>query len=139
MMNVRALANRATRRINPNLLVTLKRSTGYTVDATGAQVPSYAADETIAVQVQALTQKELEHLDRLNVSNGQASLFADTQLSSVDRPSQSGGDIIVFGSDAATPATLRGQTWLVVALLEGWAGSGWCKVAITSQMTDPTA
>lgn len=139
MINLRASANRLTRGINPNITVTLKRSTGFTKDASFRQVPTYAADETISVQVQALTQKEIEHLDKLNISNGQASVYADVQLSSIDRPSQSGGDIIVFGTDNATPLQLRGQTWLVVALLEGWVGSGWCKAAITSQMTDPTA
>ena len=139
MINLRAIANRATSGINPNLTVTLRRSTGYTTDATGRQVPAYAPDEPITVQVQALTQREIEHLDRLNISNGQASVYTNTQLSSVDRPSQSGGDVLVFGSDDATPAQMRGQTWLVVALLEGWVGGGWCKAAITSQMADPTA
>jgi hypothetical protein len=81
----------------------------------------------------------LQHLNNLNISNGQASVYANTQLSSVDRPSQSGADKIVFGTDAATPENLRGQTWLVVALLEGWATAGWSKAAITSQMTDLTA
>lgn len=138
-MNLRNIANRATRRVNPNVVVTLYRSTGYTPDASFRQVPSYAAPETITVQVQALTQSELQHLDKLNISNGQASLFANTQLSSVDRPSQSGGDKIVFGNDASIPAEMRGQTWLVVALLEGWATSGWCKVAITSQMGSDNA
>lgn len=138
-MNLRNIANRATRRINPNVVVTLYRSTGYTTDASFRQVPSYAAPETITVQVQALTQSELQHLDKLNISNGQASLFANTQLSSVDRPSQRGGDKIVFGNDASIPAEMRGQTWLVVALLEGWATSGWCKVAITSQMGSDNA
>lgn len=133
-MNLRALANRSTSRVNPNVAATLKRSTGYTTGADYARAPAYAADEAIVLQVQALTQSELQHLDRLNISNGQASVYANTQLSSVDRPSQSGGDLIVFGTDAATPAPLRGQTWLVVALLEGWVGSGWCKAAITSQM-----
>lgn len=139
MISVRPFANRVTQAVNPNITVTLKRSTGYTINAAGAQVPAYAADETITVQVQALTQSEIQHLDKLNISNGQASVYADTQLSSVDRPSSSGGDLIVFGTDAQTPAGLRGQTWLVVALLEGWAGSGWCKAAITSQMADPEA
>lgn len=139
MINVRSMANRTTRAVNPNISVTLQRSTGWTKNASYQQVPSYSAPETIMVQVQALTQTEIQHLDKLNISNGQASVYADTQLSSVDRPSQSGGDLITFGTDAATPAPLRGQTWLVVALLEGWVGSGWCKAAITSQMTDPTA
>lgn len=133
-MNLRGIANRATQRINPNIAVQLNRSTGYTTDAAYKQVPAYAAPESIIVQVQALTQSEIEHLDSLGISNGQASIFAPTQLSSVDRPGQSGGDLIVFGASSDTPAELRGQTWLVVALLEGWAGSGWCKAAITSQM-----
>lgn len=138
-MNLRSIANVATRAINPNVVATLYRSTGYTSASDYRQVPSYADPETITVQVQALTQDELAHLNNLNISNGQASLYANTQLSSVDRQAQSGGDKIVFGTDAATPANLRGQTWLVVALLEGWAGAGWCKAAITTQMTDPTA
>lgn len=133
-MKLRGIANRLTSRVNPNLAVTLKRSTGYTTGASGKRAPTYADLGTIMVQVQTLTQSEIEHLDKLNISNGQASVFADTMLSSVDRPSQSGGDIIEFGTDAATPAELQGQTWLVVALLEGWPGSGWCKAAITSQM-----
>jgi len=133
-VKLRGIANRLTSRVNPNLAVTLKRSTGYTTGASGKRVPTYADLGTIMVQVQTLTQSEIEHLDKLNISNGQASVFADTMLSSVDRPSQSGGDIIEFGTDAATPAELQGQTWLVVALLEGWPGSGWCKAAITSQM-----
>lgn len=134
-MNLRNIANRATRRVNQNYSVTLQRSTGYATGADGTQVPTYAADETISIQMQALTQKELEHLDRLSISNGQASVFADTMLSSVDRPSQSGGDLIVFGTSATIPALLRGTTWLVVALLEGWPGSGWCKAAVTSQVS----
>ncbi len=138
-MNLRNIANSVTRQINQNLAVTLYRSTGYTSAADYSQVPNYADPVTITVQVQALTQKELEHLNSLNISNGQASVYADTQLSSVDRQAQSGGDKIVFGTDDATPVQLRGQTWLVVALLEGWATSGWCKAAITTQMTDPTA
>lgn len=138
-MNVRGLANGMTRAVNPNIIATLRRSTGFGKGASYDQIPTYAPDAPITVQVQALTQKEIQHLDKLNISNGQASVYADTQLSSVDRPSQSGGDLIVFGTDARTPAALRGQTWLVVALLEGWPGSGWSKAAITSQMTDPTA
>ncbi|KUR71178.1 hypothetical protein AQZ52_10935 [Novosphingobium fuchskuhlense] len=138
-MNLRGIANSLTSSINPNIVATLRRSTGYTLSDSGRQVPNYAADEPITVQVQALTQKELQHLDKLNISNGQASVYANIQLSSVDRPSNSGGDIIVFGTDAKTPAGLRGQTWLVVALLEGWPGAGWSKAAITSQMQDPEA
>lgn len=133
-MNLRGIANRITQRVNPNVPALLRRSNGYTTDATGARTPLYLADEPVMAQVQALTQSELAHLDALNISNGQASIFVNAQLSSVDRSSQSGGDLIVFGHELAVPEGLRGQSWLVVALLEGWPSSGWSKAAITSQM-----
>lgn len=133
-MNLRQMATRATQRVNPSITADLRRSTGYGTGADGSQGPTYADPEPIVLQVQALTQKELQHLFNMNISNGQASVYANTQLSSVDRPGQSGGDLIVFRSDSKTPAALRGQTWLVVALLEGWVASGWSKAAITSQM-----
>ena len=133
-MNLRNMANRYTRRVNPNVPATLKRSTGYTTAPDGKQVPAYADPEPISIQMQALQKSEIEHLDRLNISNAQASVFADTQLSNGDRPSQTGGDLIEFGTDAKVPATLRGTKWLVVAMLEGWPGSGWCKAAVTGQM-----
>lgn len=134
-MNLRAIANAATRRVNPNLAVMLQRSTGYTTADDGTQVPTYSAPAPLTIQMQALTQKELEHLDRLNISDGQASVFANTRLSSVDRPSQSGGDLLTFGSEATIPADLRGSVWLVVAQLEYWPTSGWGKVAVTAQVT----
>lgn len=133
-MNLRQIANRTVRRVNPNVQATLRRSAGYSTSPDGRRIPLYAADEDIIVQVQTLTQTELEHLDKLNISNGQASVFVDTQLASVDRPTQMGGDLIVFSNDYSAPPALQGQTWLVVALLEGWPGSNWCKAAITSQM-----
>lgn len=133
-MRLRAAANRMTARVNPNLAATLLVSRGYTTAPTGKREPIYDEPVQVSVQVQTLTQSELEHLDRLNISNGQASVFIDRQLSSVDRTTGSGGDMLTFGSDALTPPELRSTTWLVVALLEGWPGSAWCKAAITSQM-----
>ena len=113
-MNLRGMANAATSAINPNIPVTLRRSTGYTTSASGKQVPSYGYDEPITVQVQALTQKELQHLNGLGISNGQASVYANTQLSSVDRPSNSGGDLIdgdiaIAGGRIAAIGTFSGR------------------------------
>lgn len=134
MISLRTTANRLTSGVNPNVAATLLVSTGYTPDAAGLQQPTYAASETVAVQVQALTQKELQHLDKLNITNGQAGVFIDRQLNSADRSTGSGGDILQFADIPAIPADLRGSEWLVVAVLEGWPGSGWCRAAITRQM-----
>lgn len=123
-MNVRGLANRLTQAVNPNVSASIEICTGYSTDAAYHRAPTYAAPVTAQVQMQALTKKELEHLDALNISNAHASLYADMQLTPVDRVKQTGGDLI----------TIAGDKWLVVALLEGWTGSGWCKVAVSRQI-----
>jgi hypothetical protein len=123
-MNLRAIANRLTSAINPNVAATVQVSTGYTTGASGKQVPSYAAPVSAQVQMQALTKKEIEHLDSMNLSNAQVAFYANVQLTGVDRAKGSGGDLLTVGGD----------TWLVTAVLEGWTIAGWCKVAATRQM-----
>lgn len=124
-MNLRALANNATRTVNPNVSATVARSTGYTTAATGKQQPTYAPPAPIEIQVQALSKREIEHLDGMNLSNATTAFYANAQLSGVDRVKQSGGDLVTFGGD----------TWLVIATLEDWTlTAGWCKVAVARQM-----
>jgi len=123
-VNLNAVANRLTGGINPNVTATLRSSTGYATGAAYRQVPSYAAPVEIAVQMQALTKKEIEHLASMNISNAVASVYANRQLSGVDRTKGVGGDLL----------TIDGDLWLVVAVLEGWTGAGWCKAAIARQM-----
>ena len=123
-MNLRNIANRATTAINPNVSATVRISTGYTTGPSGKQVPSYADPVPATIQQQALTKKEIEHLDSMNLSNAQVALYANLQLTGVDRTKGSGGDLVTIGSD----------TFLVTAVLEGWTTAGWCKVAATRQM-----
>ena len=123
MINVRAIANRATSGINPNLRIGYRAYAGYTKDAAYKPVPSYADSVEIVAQVQALSKKEIEHLDNLNISNATRSVYANRQISCVDRVTQSGGDLLDF----------EGAAWLAVAVLEGWTTAGWCKVAVARQ------
>ena len=124
-MNLRALANAATRTVNPNVSATVRPSTGYTTASNGKQQPTYADPISLTIQAQALSKREIEHLDSMNLSNATISLYADAQLTGVDRVRQSGGDLVTFGGD----------TWLVIAVLEDWTlTSGWCKVAVARQM-----
>ena len=123
-MNLRALANGLTSGINPNVTATVKISTGFGMDAAHRQVPTYADPVPIIVQPQALSQREIEHLDSLNISNVTRAVYANIQLSGVDRKTQSGGDLLYFNS----------AVWLVVAVLERWSASGWTKVALQAQM-----
>lgn len=131
MVNLRAAANAATSTINPNLAAVARICTGYAPGnhASGyKQVPAYAADAPVAVQVQALTKKEIEHLDALNISTAERAVYASLQLTGVDRTTKTGGDLLLF----------EGATWLVLAVLEGWTTAGWCKVAVQRQMDGVT-
>lgn len=123
-MNLRALANRSTRTINPNLSGTVRVCTGYTTAATGKRVATYAAPVPATLQVQSLSIKDHEHLQALNITTAERSVFCDLQLSAVLRPDGTGGDLMQF-EDAV---------WLVVAVLEGWTTSGWGKYAVVQQM-----
>lgn len=123
-MNLRAIANNATRSVNPNISATVMVSTGYNTAANGRQVPAYAPPVCLTLQAQALSKKEIEHLDSMNLSNATRAVYANMTLTGVDRVKQSGGDLLVFG----------GETWLVISVLEDWSlTSGWCKVAIARQ------
>ncbi|OZI63285.1 hypothetical protein CAL28_10680 [Bordetella genomosp. 11] len=104
---------------------TVKYSTGFVKDPdTYEQVPSYNVVEGAQIQVQALTGKDLAQLQGLNLQGVVRAIYLYGDTQGVNRPSQKGGDLIIFDS----------QTWLTVTVLETWPG--WSKVAATLQM-DP--
>lgn len=129
-MNLRAVANSMTRAINPNIAGTIRVYAGEQKDASYNRTPTYNAAMPVELQIQALTKKEIEHLDALNLSDATRAAFANRQMTGVDRASKSGGDLLDF----IDPETGIMSTWLVIATLQAWGTSGWCKVAISKQM-----
>lgn len=129
-LNLRAAANVLTSTVNGNVSATVRISTGYTPAPGAKRVPAYAAPVPVKVQVQALTRRDIEHLDSFNISGAIWSCFANIQLTPLDRKSQTGGDLVRF----TDPASGTADTWLVVALLEGWSTAGWCRVALCKQL-----
>jgi hypothetical protein len=133
-MQLRGIANRATSTVNPNVPASVLVSQGYTTAPTGKRTPSFAAPVAAVVQFQALTKKEVEHLDAINVAGTETAAFVNMQLSSPDRTTQSGGDVVTFGTGAGIPPQLQGTQWWVTAVFEAWVLGGWCKVGLTRQM-----
>lgn len=127
-MNLRQIANRATSGINPNVAASVQICTGYTTGSGLRRDPSYAPPAPLTIQMQALSKKEVEHLDAMGISNAVRAAYANLQLTAADRKMQSGGDLV----------TAMGDVYLVTAVLEGWTTAGWCKVALTKQ-TDAAA
>ena len=120
-MDLRGIANTVTDTVNPNISITVKASTGYTIGAGLKQVPSYAAPVTGFAQVQALTAADLRHLDGLNIQGATKSIILRGELNAIVRVNSQGGDIVIIGT----------QTWLTVAVLEQWPL--WSRCAIQLQ------
>lgn len=121
-MDLRSLANSVTDTVNPNILVTVKASSGYTSGSGGKQIPTYAAPVTGYAQVQALTVNDLRHLDGLNIQGASESIILRGELDAVVRAHAKGGDIVIIG----------GETWLTLTVLEQWPL--WTRAAIQLQV-----
>lgn len=122
-MNVRDMANRLTHRVNPNVTVQWRAYSGYTTGTTGKTTVTYATAVNLVAQVQALTKREIEHIDAMNLSPCDRAAYVNGQVAAYDRVAQTGGDLLIF----------EGRTWKVMAILEGWTTAGWSKVALVQQ------
>jgi tetrahydromethanopterin S-methyltransferase subunit H len=120
-MDLRGIANASSDCVNPNISVTVKASTGYTIGSGLKQVPSYADPVTGFAQVQALTAADLRHLDGLNIQGATKSIILRGPLNAIVRVNSQGGDVVTIGT----------QTWLTVAVLEQWPL--WSRCAIQLQ------
>ena len=127
MVNLRAIANRFTSTVNPNITVQRHAYSSRTISASGKPTPNYAAAVSLTAQVQALTKKEVEHIDNMNLSPCDRAAYVNGQVNAFDRVAQTGGDVLEF----------EGKFWLVMAILEGWTTAGWCKVALVQQNGGP--
>ena len=120
-MDIRGIANSAVSAINPNEIVRVKRSTGYTIGSGRKQIPSYADPVEGPAQIQALDGNDLKQLDGLNIQGTIRAIYLRGSLAGVIRPKDEGGDLVLRKADFS-------ETWLVVKVLESWPT--WTKAAI---------
>lgn len=119
-MNLRGIANRATRTINPNVEGVFKVNTGFTTQPGGGRVPSYT-DVPVTVQLQELSSTDLRQIDAVNIQGILRSAYLNGNFNGVNRPEQKGGDILMIGT----------EKWLVVKVPELWPD--WCRVIVNLQ------
>lgn len=127
MINVRAAANAAIQVVNPNIVATFYRSTGFVTSTSGKQTPTYATAVNVAIQAQAVSARDLKHLEGLNIEGVIRSVHMWGNTQGVVRPSQQGGDLLYF-KDVPT-GTLR--VWKVVKVVETWPD--WSHVIVNMQ------
>ncbi|MES2866502.1 MAG: hypothetical protein V4703_07040 [Actinomycetota bacterium] len=77
---------------------------------------------TVPMQVQALEQRDLLHLDSLNIQGCTHKLYMTGRLQGLVRASRDNGDLVTLAN---------GDRYLVTAILEGWPD--WTCAAVTLQ------
>ena len=97
MINVRALANSATRGVNPNRMVTLEVNQGYTVNEYGEQVPQFYSAE-VEAQIQSLTSEEKQNLDLVNKEGELISIYVFGAVGGIRRWLQKGSSKFIFNA-----------------------------------------
>ncbi|MGB6814673.1 MAG: hypothetical protein WBE23_17365 [Candidatus Sulfotelmatobacter sp.] len=127
-MDLRGMANQASNTVNPNLIVTVKTSSGYVISGGQKQVATYNSPIVGPAQVQALDNSDLQQIDGLNIQGAIRAIYLRGNLAGVIRPDSKGGDLIMIAAPAVLP--LQG-TWLVVKVLESWPD--WTKAVIVKQ------
>lgn len=126
MVDVNAIANFAIQEVNPDVGAELWKNGAAVTLPSGKRDPVFKK-VPIVVQVQALSYGDLQQLDALNIQGTRRAIYTSTQVASVIRVAQKGGDLIVFPKGVL----IEGTTWLAAHQLERWPT--WCKFAITLQ------
>lgn len=125
-MNLRKIANSATRRINRNIEISWEKSTGYTINEDFEQVPAYATGKVWA-NVQPVEGDDLKMVEALNIQGTMRKVYLYENAQGVVRVDDKGGDLLIFPEVPNAPD----RTWLVSHVIETWPH--WSSVIVTLQ------
>jgi hypothetical protein len=116
--------------INPLLSATWQQATGIQQNSSGKRVPTYAPPVPVNAQVQALTWRDLQQIEKLNIQGIRLAMYIDANIQGVNRAAGTGGDLITLQD---------GTQWLIGIVLENWGQisgmPGWTKVGVTQQVS----
>lgn len=129
-MDLHQIANPVITAVNSNEPASLQVSTGWTTGAQARRTPTYATPVTITVQVQALTFRDIQQIDGLNLQGTRRALYVYGQIDGLVRVTNKGGDLITITTG------INAGVWLVAIVLESWRN--WAKCACTLQDQVPT-
>ena len=123
-MDLHGTVSGAIQAVNPFVPGTIQSSTGYTANDDGSRTPTYST-AVVSCQVQAMSFKDLQQVDGLNLNGTRRSIYVKGAQNGVVRVSSKGGDLITLtdGPNAGV--------YLVAMVLEQWPD--WVKVAVTLQ------
>ena len=121
-MNLHGIVAASIGAVNPFVVGSIQYSTGYTTDDSGAQQPQYTNVTGVSMQVQALTYRDLQQVEGLNLNGTRRAIYLYGVAQGVVRSLSKGGDLITLPD---------GSIWLIAQMLEQWPD--WCKAVCTLQ------
>lgn len=124
-MNLHGIAGPIIAAVNPTITALFTGNPGWTIAEDGRRVPSYNDPVAVPAQVQALTWKDLQQLDGLNLQGTKVGIYLYGTASGAVRVNFKGGDLITI-----TDGNWAG-VYLTHIVLEQWPD--WCRVACTLQ------
>lgn len=122
-LNLRAATAGVVAAVNPQILVSISKSTGYTTASDGTQIPTYAEYTGVLAQMQALSSDDLRQLEGMNLQGNRQAMYLFGQWAALVRADSVGGDIITLAD---------GTKWLTAVVLENWPN--WTKFALVQQL-----
>lgn len=123
MMNLHNIVRPIINSINPDQQITIKINKGNQHFPGGIVEPIW--EETTAVaQVQPVTSNEIQFIDNYVSSNTYKNFYLNGDYSGLNRRTETGGDIIVYG----------GHDWYIDSEPEAWNTVGWTKVRGVQQI-----
>ena len=110
------------------MTVVLQISTGYSTNADGSRVPSYAAPFTLIGQWQPVTYTDIQMISGLNIQGYRRKIWLNGEIDGLVRVDNKGGDLITDP---------LGRVWLVALVTEQWEEStavpNWASAIVTRQ------
>lgn len=131
--NLHAIALQVIPAINPQVPATIQFNQGTDIGPDGSVAPTYSAPFPVLAQVQALTFRDIQQIQGLNLQGTRRAIYLFGDVEGLVRVTNQGGDLITIpGPIGGFPAN---TVWLTAQALETWGitPDGWCKIAATLQ------
>lgn len=122
-MNMHQVVAGAISSVNPLVPLSIRVSTGYAQDANFVRQPSYAPAQVVQGQVQALTFRDIQQLDSLNLQGTRRAIYVNGRVDGLVRVENKGGDLVTV-PDAFFEGSISGTTLTVSKVNAGQLAVG---------------
>lgn len=134
-LNLHNIARPLIQAVNADTRCLYLKSTGFTPNAAGKQIPAYAPPLSVWAQIQPPSSADLKHMEYMNIqgTTRAAWLYGDPQ--GISRVDARGGDLLQFPQYTGMP----NDNWLIAKPDETWpVGDGdWSKIFLVLQTDRP--